>query len=158
MSLNTDGLPVFSPAIATGQEKAAFDTYLTQGQQPQSAAISLAGLCYLATSGQGTALTAVSGAVTVATTKSIITTDKLTLAPGATYTLTVTDSSATVNSRFYITLVDGTNTTELPLFEKNSAAYIVSVTPASGSIVVVIGNAHPTNNLNGTVVLYAVLL
>lgn len=158
MSLNTDGLPIIVPSNITGQEKAPFDTYAAAGATPQTGALTIGQICFLATAGQPTAVTAASGAVTVTTTKSTITTDKLTLTAGQTYTLTITDSSATATSRFYPTLRNGTNTTQVPLSELQSAAYIVSVTPASGSVVVVIGNVNATTALNGTVILDCVLL
>jgi hypothetical protein len=158
MSLNTDGLPIINPNKLTGFESGAFDTYMPAGEQPQSIRLTLAAILFAAVAGAATAVTASAGAATTTATKVTLTTDSLTLAYGQTYTLTVTDSAATATNRVYAQLRNGTNTAQIRLDEPNTAAYIQSITVATGSIVFVIGNASLDNVLNGTCILDYVVL
>jgi len=87
--------------------------------------------------------TAASGAVTLNSKLGTITTEALTTAQNAIYTLTITNSEITADSVCFASVTDGTNTQGTPM--------IVRVTPSAGSLVVTVQNKHATAEaLNGT--------
>lgn len=101
------------------------------------------------TGDHGTA-TAVSGAATLHKVSGVITSESLSTAAGAFYTLTVTDRHFEVDSVVPASVANGTNTTLYP--------QIVTVTPAAGSCVFIVKNIHASSSLNGTIVVaYTVL-
>jgi hypothetical protein len=91
-------------------------------------------------------LAAVTGAATMNQDAGTITSDYLTVAAGATYTLTVGCDSVTSNSVVQVTMSFGTNTTGDPTL--NTVA--VGQTPGQASFVIVVTNRHASVALNGT--------
>lgn len=95
--------------------------------------------------GRGTkTASATAGAATLNQPSGVITSEALTTAAAsaATYTLTITNSQTIATDIVQVTLGNGTNTQGTPV--------LVSATPAAGSIVCKVNNAHPTLALNGT--------
>lgn len=89
----------------------------------------------------GTA-TAVSGAATSNAYAGKVTTESLTTAAGATYTLTLTNNFIAVADVVLVNVGRGSDTTGTPV--------VASVTPAAGSVVIIIQNIHATAAFNGT--------
>lgn len=97
----------------------------------------------------GTA-TATAGAATLAKIGGVITSEALTTAAAALYTLTITNSKAAAGQIVMASISNGSNSAGTP--------QVVSVTPASGSIVIVVRNDHASDALNGTLkIAYAIL-
>lgn len=86
---------------------------------------------------------ATAGAATLNKASGIITSEALTTAAAATYTLTITDSSIAAADQVFASVQFGTSTTGLPA--------ITTITPAAGSLVIVVRNAHASAALNGTI-------
>lgn len=96
------------------------------------------------TSTAGTA-TAAAGAATLAARTGKVTTEALTTAQNAFYTLTITNTSVAAADVVMASVANGTNTQGTPMIEK--------VTPGAGSIVIRVVNKHATAEaLNGTLV------
>jgi hypothetical protein len=95
--------------------------------------------------GKGTkTASATAGAATLNQPSGIITSEALTTAAAATYTLTLTNSAIAATDIVQVTLGNGTNSAGAPV--------INTVTPASGSVVVVVKNVHASAALNGTLI------
>jgi len=95
--------------------------------------------------GAGTA-TADTGAATLAATAGKITTESLTTAQNLFYTLTITNTEIAAADAVFASVANGTNTQGTPM--------VVSVTPAAGSLVIVVQNKHASAEaLNGTLVI-----
>lgn len=90
----------------------------------------------------GTA-TATAGAATLAKLSGVITSESLTTAAGATYTLTITDSVIAATDLVFASVALGTATTGTPV--------VTTVAPAAGSLVIIIQNIHALAALNGTI-------
>jgi hypothetical protein len=86
--------------------------------------------------------TAVAGAATLNKQSGIITSEALTTAAAAAYTLTLTNSVVSTSSRVLVSVANGTNAAGIPVLS--------TVTPGSGSVVIVIYNLHAADALNGT--------
>jgi hypothetical protein len=97
----------------------------------------------------GNTATSSAGAVTLSKTRGIITTEALTTAGLAAYTLTVTNTLVTTSSIISVEAENGTNT--------QGTVIKGTVTPGSGSFVVLVQNVHATQALNGTLKLRFVL-
>jgi len=99
--------------------------------------------------GSGTA-TATGGAATLANRFGVITTEALTTAQNALYTLTVTNTAVKATDIAMASVTDGTNTQGTPM--------IVRVTPGAGALVITVANKHASAEaLNGTLkIAYAV--
>ena len=95
--------------------------------------------------------TAAAGAVTLNNRFGKITSETLTTAQNAFYTLTITNSEIRATDIVMASVANGTNTQGTPM--------IVRVTPAAGSLVIIVRNAHASAEaLNGTLVVsYAAL-
>lgn len=87
--------------------------------------------------------TATSGAATLNKGSGVITSEALSTAAGATYTLTITDSTIVATDQVLASVQLGTATTGTPV--------VTTVTPANGSLVIVIQNIHASAALNGTI-------
>lgn len=93
---------------------------------------------------------AVAGAATLNKLSGVVTSEALTTAAAAVYTLTLTNSVVAAADQVFVSVSYGTNTTGSP--------QVQTVTPAAGSVVVVIRNAHLSAAFNGTIkVAYAVI-
>lgn len=86
---------------------------------------------------------AVAGAATLSKNSGVVTSEALTTAAGATYTLTLTNTKITATSQVVVSVGNGTNTGGIPT--------LATVTPAAGSAVIVVHNAHASAALNGTI-------
>lgn len=87
--------------------------------------------------------TAVAGAATLNQPVGRITSEALTTAAAADYTLTLTNSFVTAASKVFVQVGNGTNTT--------APAYAHAVALAAGSVVIKVRNGHATAALNGTI-------
>ena len=85
---------------------------------------------------------AVSGAATLNKASGQITTEALSTAAAAEYTLTLTNSTISATDLVLGSLQNGTNTTGAPA--------IRTITPSNGSLAVVVRNEHASAALNGT--------
>lgn len=98
----------------------------------------------------GTA-SATAGAATLNKSSGIITSEALTTAQNALYTLTLTNSVIVATDIVFTTLANGTNTQGTPV--------VVRVTPGSGSVVIIVKNMHDAAQaLNGTIKIGFVVL
>ncbi len=89
------------------------------------------------------AATAAAGAATLNKTAGAVTSEALTTAAGAAYTLTLTDDQITADSILIVNADNGTNTT--------AGLAVGRITPAAGSAVILIWNRNAAAALNGTV-------
>lgn len=89
----------------------------------------------------GTA-TATAGAATLNNRFGKITTEALTTAAAATYTLTITNSQIAATDHVFVSVAYGTATAGAPVVQL--------VTPAAGSVVIILKNVHATAALDGT--------
>lgn len=95
--------------------------------------------------------TAAAGAATLDTPMGKITSESLTTAQNATYTLTLTCAAIAAADHVFCSLANGTNTQGTPM--------IVRVTPAAGSVVILVKNMHDAAQaLNGTIVISYVVM
>ena len=90
----------------------------------------------------GTA-TATAGAATLDKAAGVITSEALTTAAAATYTLTLTNAVVEAGSIVLASLKNGTNT--------QGDLSLGLVTPAAGSVVIKVVNRHASEALNGTI-------
>lgn len=95
-------------------------------------------------------VTAASGAATANGRRVQVTSEALTTAAAALYTLTLTNAEVKADSMVLATIKNGTNT--------QGATTIVSITPANGSVVIVVRNSHASQALNGTIVIDALVI
>jgi hypothetical protein len=86
---------------------------------------------------------ATSGAATLNKNAGVITSEALTTAAGAQYTLTLTNSDIAAADQVMASVQLGSATTGTPT--------ITTVTPGAGSVVIVVQNIHATAALNGTI-------
>lgn len=87
--------------------------------------------------------TATAGAATLSKQHGVVTSEALTTAAGSDYTLTLTNTKVSTSSIVLVSLDNGTNTT--------AGIYVRLVTPGSGSVVIIVRNAHASSALNGTI-------
>ena len=97
----------------------------------------------------GTA-SATAGAATLAKMAGKITSEALTTAAGADYTLTLTNSTIAAADMVFVSVDNGTNTT--------AGLAVGRVTPGAGSVVILIRNTHASAALNGTIVISFMVL
>jgi hypothetical protein len=90
----------------------------------------------------GTA-TATAGAATLSKQSGTVTSEALTTAAGAAYTLTLTNTLVATTSRVFASVDNGTNSQGDPA--------VGLITPGSGSIVIKVANRHATQAFNGTI-------
>jgi hypothetical protein len=94
--------------------------------------------------------TATTGAATLNKSSGIITSESLSTAAGADYTLTITNSDIAAADMVLASVALGTATTGTPV--------VATVKPAAGSVAIVVQNIHASAALNGTIkVAFAVL-
>lgn len=87
--------------------------------------------------------TATAGAATLSKTAGVITSEALTTAAGATYTLTLTNTKIAATSQVFASVNLGAGTGGTPA--------IASVTPAAGSVVIVVQNIHASAAFNAAI-------
>lgn len=87
--------------------------------------------------------TATAGAATLNKNAGTITSESLTTAAAGTYTLTITNSTILATDQVMASVQFGTSTTGQP--------DIYTVTPAAGSLVIVVGNSAASAAFNGTI-------
>lgn len=88
---------------------------------------------------------ATGGAATLSKMAGKITSEALTTAAGADYTLTLTNTTVAATDMIFASVDNGTNTT--------AGLAVGRVTPGAGSAVILIRNTHATVALNGTIVI-----
>lgn len=89
--------------------------------------------------------TAAAGAVTLAGLNGKVTTEALTTAQNASYTLTITNSQVAAADTAFVSLANGTNSQGTPV--------VVRVTPGAGTLTIIVKNMHDSAQaLNGTLV------
>lgn len=95
--------------------------------------------------------TAAAGAATLNAYAGKVTSEALTTAQNATYTLTITNSSIAATDLVVASIANGTNTQGTPIISR--------ITPAAGSLVILVKNMHDAAQaLNGTIVVTFVAL
>lgn len=94
--------------------------------------------------------TATAGAATLNKDAGVITSEALVTAAGASYTLTLTDSSIAAADQVFASVKYGTATTGTPA--------ITMVTEGAGQVVIVVQNVHASVALNGTIAIKFVVL
>lgn len=139
----TPGFPNLPAASITGAETIPADTNYAGGAQPQTASVTSAAIKTYANGGAIVTGAATAGAVTLNGERAIATSEALTTAAGAVYTLTETNSSVVAASLVTCSVGNGTNTQGIPV--------VSTVVPAAGSVVVKVLNAHASQALNGTI-------
>lgn len=87
--------------------------------------------------------TATAGAATLSKNSGVITSEALTTAAGATYTLTITDTAIAATDIPFASVWLGTATTGTP--------DVTSVTAGAGSLIIVVQNINASAALNGTI-------
>lgn len=130
-------MAAFQPIDLTGNEPMHVSLAKIQAMLTDLAPTSLT-----VDSGTKTA-TATAGAATLNKNAGVITSESLTTASGAEYTLTLTNSAVAAADQVFASVQNGTNTTAMP--------YITTVAPAAGSVVIKVRNGHASVALNGTV-------
>ena len=86
--------------------------------------------------------TATAGAATLNKSAGVVTTEAISTAAAGVYTLTLTNNTIAAADQVFVSVNNGTNSAGSP--------QVQSVTPAAGSVVVVIRNAHLSAAFNGT--------
>lgn len=89
------------------------------------------------------AATAVAGAATLNKLSGTVTSEALTTAGGASYTLTITDTSILATDQVFASVALGTATTGMPV--------VTTVKPGAGTLTIVVRNATGAAALNGTI-------
>lgn len=148
----TNLMPVVQPsAVAgsqyfnvTGYERVPLDTQAASGSQPQTVAATTFQIAALAAGMSINTATASAGAATNNVNIGRVVSEGISTAAGATYTLTLTNSFVTATSNVQAAAYLGTSTAGGPL-------QIVSITPASGSVVIVVKNAGTAALSGGTI-------
>ena len=128
----------FSPPTLQGTVPGAIDNMVVGATTPAAGTFTAVKV----DTGTKTA-TAVAGAATLNKNAGVITSEALTTAAGATYTLTLTDSAIAAADQVMASVSLGTATTGTPT--------ITTVTPAAGSVVIIVQNIHASAALNGTI-------
>lgn len=95
-------------------------------------------------------VTASSGAATLHDIKCKVTTEALTTAAGDSYTLTLTNKKVMATSTVLVSVCYGSATAGTPV--------VAMVTPAAGSVVVVVKNDHASDALDGTLKISLLIL
>jgi hypothetical protein len=94
--------------------------------------------------------TSTAAAATIDQTAGVVTTEALTTAALTDYTFTLTNATISANSVVLASVAFGTSTTGDPVVGR--------ITPAAGSVVIIVRNSHATAALNGTIkIRFAVL-
>jgi len=144
----TPGLPqVGAPNFPnlSGNELIPADTQDVSGVNPATVAISVFMLAAYAADLAAQTASATTGAATLSTERGVITSESLTTAAGATYTLTLTNTLVKTTSNVVASAYNGTNTAG-----GAQDLSVTSVTPAAGSVVIVVTNNNSVA-LNGTI-------
>jgi actin-like ATPase involved in cell morphogenesis len=90
----------------------------------------------------GTA-TATAGAATLNAESGVVTSEAITTAAAASYTLTITNSKIKATDMVFASVAYGTSTTGEPAINR--------ITPADGSLVIIVRNEAAAAALNGTI-------
>ena len=100
--------------------------------------------------GDADTATSTAAAAEINHTAGVITTEALTTAAGAEYTMTLTNDLIRADSVVMASVASGTNTT--------AGLVVAEVTPAAGSCTIKVKNTHASSALDGTIVIsFAVL-
>ncbi len=140
-----------------GQTLAAIEKAINDnlsGTDPSVTTLTTSGLATVASAkldtGTKTA-SATAGAATLAKSAGKVTTESLTTAAGADYTLTITATGKVAAAdQVFVSIANGTNTQGVPILR--------TVTPGANTITIVIRNDHASQALNGTLVVSYMVL
>lgn len=132
----------------TGVETIPADTNLSGGRSPQTEKLTTETLKNYIIGGNianpsTRTASATAGAATLNSGYGVITSEALTTAAGAVYTLTLTNSAIAATDIVLVSVGGGTNTTVGPS--------LAGVVPAAGSVVISVRNTHASSALNGTI-------
>lgn len=157
---DSNGNEVIKTATTTSAVNEVTFTNAATGQDPQIAATGGDTNIDLQLAGKGTGLVllggyggvvATAGAATATTQRGYVTTESLTTAAAAKYTLTLTNAKIAASSFVVVGVENGTNTQGIPVVAT------VKV-PAAGSVVIDVYNLHATVALNGTLLISFAIL
>jgi len=87
--------------------------------------------------------TATAGAATLSKMAGVVTSESLTTAAAAAYTLTLTNTVIAATDLVFVSVANGTNSAGIPVVGR--------VTPGSGSCTILIENQHGADAFNGTI-------
>lgn len=90
--------------------------------------------------GAGGTATATAGAATLNTQSGVVTSESLTTAAGATYTLTITNNQVAATDLAFASVTTS----------GNGSPVVAKVTPGAGSLVIVVQNAHASAAFSST--------
>lgn len=143
----TNGVPTVTPGSSypalNGHEQVPEDTNQARGAPPQTVAPTSFMQASLGAAIAASTASATAGAATLNTVYGTITSESISTAAGATYTLTLTNSTVNTSSNVQAAAYLKGSTTGGPL-------QVTSITPGSGSVVIKVLNAG-TAALNGTI-------
>lgn len=108
-----------------------------------SGPVASAGGFIAGTSDETKTATATAGAATLNTLSGVVTSESITTAAAGLYTLTITNSTIAATDVVMASVANGTNSGGGPV--------IATVTPAAGSLVIVVKNDHASTAFNGTI-------
>jgi hypothetical protein len=94
--------------------------------------------------------TATGGAATLNKSAGVITSEALTTAAAAAYTLTLTNSAIAAADQVFASVANGTNSQGIPV--------VTRITPGAGSATIEVTNLHGSEALNGTIVIAFMVL
>jgi len=97
---------------------------------------------YLALGTGAKTATATAGAATLSESAGKVTSEALTTAAAATYTLTITNTRVEAGDQAFASVANGTNSAGAPVVQ--------TVTPGNGTLVIVVRNSHASAAFNGT--------
>lgn len=115
-----------------GYELIPADTGVSGGSPPQTIAVTAFQIAAIGAALASNTATATAGAATLSTTYGVVTSEAITTAAGSTYTLTLTNTTVATTSKVQAAAYLGAGTA--------GALQIVSITPAAGSVVIVVKN------------------
>jgi len=94
-------------------------------------------------SATGSTVSATAGAATLNAQCGVVTSESITTAAGATYTLTLTNNRVTTGTVAAVNLYNGTNT--------GGTLSVVSIAPTANTLTIIVKNTHATTAFNGTI-------
>lgn len=141
-----ESFPAATPPL-TSAYSLAIDTNLSGGRAPQTVNATMANVQSFVLGGYADPNTrtasATAGAATLNSGRGVITSEALTTAAAAVYTLTWTNAAVTATSIPLCSVGNGTNTTVGPT--------LAGVKPAAGSVVIAVRNTHASAAFDGTI-------
>ena len=144
-STNGDIVFPISPPTNAGATPGNLDNTVVGGTTPQAGTFTAETSTTVKLDTGTKTATASAGAATLNKSSGKITSEALTTAGLADYTLTLTDSSIAAADELFVSVTNGTNT--------QGTIAVGPVTPGAGSATIIIHNLHATQALNGTIII-----